>query len=172
MGCLLWQWPGRAGMSMLWKYVSGALLIALVIAIFLVFSFRGSAAISRARADRAELQVTALGDALKQSEAARVAEHAQAVRFGLAANQYEQDKTDAEATASQLAADLRAERVRMRPAWRCPAAGVPGVAASAGQPDAAANDRAESASRVVRASADADAQIRALQAILTAERQP
>ncbi|HEV2679152.1 MAG TPA: hypothetical protein VGV14_01505 [Rhodanobacter sp.] len=159
-------------MSVLWKYVSGALLIALVIAIFLVFSFRGSAAISRARADKAELQVTALGDALKQSEAARVAEHAQAVRFGLAANQYEQDKTDAEATASQLAADLRAERVRLRPVWRCPAANVPGIATGAGQPDAAASDRAESAARVVRAAAESDAQIRALQAILTAERQP
>ncbi len=157
-------------MSVLWKYVSGALLIALVVAIFAGLSFRTSAAVSAAGRVAAEQRANGLAQDLKQSEAARVAEHAQAVRFGLAANQFEQDKTDAESHASKLAADLRAERVRLRPTWRCPAASVPGVAASAGQPDAAAADRAESAARVVRAAADADAQIRALQAILKSER--
>lgn len=110
--------------------------------------------------------------ATKASEAARAAERKQAVAFDAIANQYEQDKAHADADQARLAADLRAERVRLRPVWRCPAAGVPGASARAGQPDAAASDRDESAARVVRAAADADAQIRALQAILTAERQP
>jgi hypothetical protein len=152
------------------RYLLIALAVLAVTAGMLAMHFRWVAAVSTAGRVAAEQRADGLAQDLKQSEAARVAEHAQAVRFGLAANQYEQDKTNAEANASQLAADLRAERVRLRPAWRCPAAGVPGVAASAGQPDAAANDRAESAGRVVRASADADAQIRALQAILKSER--
>ena len=152
------------------KYLLTALAVLAVTAGMLAMHFRTSAAISAAGRVAAEQRANGLVQDLKQSEAARAAEHAQAVRFGLAANQYEQDKAHAEANASQLAADLRAERVRMRPAWRCPAAGVPGVAASAGQPDAAANDRAESASRVVRAAAESDAQIRALQAILKSER--
>jgi len=154
------------------RYLLIALAVLAVTAGMLAMHFRGAAAISAAGRVAAEQRADGLAADLKQSEAARAHEHAEALRFQGIADQYEQDKTNAEANASKLAADLRAERVRLRPIWRCPAARVPGVAASAGKPDASTEDRSESAARVVRAAAEADAQIRALQSILTAERNP
>jgi hypothetical protein len=157
-------------MSALWKYIAAALLIALAIAIGCALYFRGTAAADAARADKAKAQAASLGAELKQSEANRAAEHAQAVQFATTANQYEQDKADAEAHASQLAADLRAERVRLRPVWRCEVPRAAAAPTRPGQPDAATADRDESAARIVRAAAEADAKIRALQALLTTER--
>lgn len=154
------------------RYLLIALAVLAVAAGMLAMHFRGAAAVSAAGRVAAEQRADGLAADLKQSEAARAHEHAEALRFQGIADQYEQDKTDAETHASRLADDLRAERVRLRPIWRCPAARVPAVGAGAGKPDAAAADRNESAARVVRASAEADAQIRALQSILTAERQP
>jgi len=110
--------------------------------------------------------------ATKASEAARAVEGRQAIAFDAISGQYEQDKEHAQADADRTIADLRAGNLRLRAAWRCPATRVPEAGASTGKPDASAADRDESAARVVRAAAEADAQIRALQAILTAERQP
>jgi hypothetical protein len=154
------------------KYLLIALAVLTVTAGMLAMHFRGAAAISAAGRVAAEQRADGLAADLKQSEAARTHEHAEALRFQGIADQYEQDKLHAQADASRLAADLRAERVRLRPVWRCPATGVPEAWAGAGKRDEGAADRSESASRVVRAAAEADAQIRALQAILTAERQP
>ena len=158
------------------NYVKWGAAVALLVAAFYaghhVAAQAGQinlAAVTQANAKSAQ-HVAEL--ATKASEAARAAEHKQAVAFDAIANQYEQDKAHADADQARLVADLRAERVRLRPVWRCPAAGVPGASARAGERDAEAADRAESAARIVRAAADADAQIRALQAILTAERQP
>lgn len=149
------------------KYLLAALAVLAVTAGMFALHFRASAAVSADRQHRAEERAAQLDVALKQSEQARAAEHAQAEQFQAIAQQYEQDKLHAEADSKRLAADLRAERVRLRPEWRC----VPQVAASTREPDAAADDRAASASRVVRAAADADDQIRRLQEILKAERQ-
>ena len=153
------------------RYLLIALAVLAVTAGMLAMHFRGAAAVSAAGRVAAEQRANGLAADLKQSEAARAHEHAEALRFQGIADQFEQDKTNAEANASKLAADLRAERVRLRHVWRCPAASVPGASARAGKPDAEAIDRAESAARIVRAAAEADAQVRALQAILMAERQ-
>lgn len=150
------------------KYLLAALAVLAVTAGMLAMHFRWALAVSADRQHQAETRAAQLDASLKESEAARKAEQAKAAHFATVAQQYEQDKTDAEAASQRLAADLRAERVRLRPEWRCD---VPQAAPSAGKPDAAADDRAASAVRVVRAAADADAQIRALQAILKAERQ-
>lgn len=150
------------------KYLLAALAVLAVTAVMFAMHFRGAAAVSADLQHQAESRAAQLDASLKASEKARADEHAQAIQFQAIAQQYEQDKTDAQGRADKLAADLRAERVRLRPEWRCE---VPGAPASAGKPDAAADDRAASAARVVRAAADADATIRQLQAVLRAERQ-
>jgi hypothetical protein len=84
--------------------------------------------------------------------------------------QNERDKANAQAQYEKDVADLRSGVIRLRRKWQCPATSVPGTPASPGEPDAAADDRAESAARVVRAAAEADATIRALQDIVKADR--
>jgi uncharacterized membrane-anchored protein YhcB (DUF1043 family) len=154
-------------MSFLLRYWKAIAVIALLGALYVGGLYQGhhSEAL-KAQAAIAALeakQAKALADA---EQKAREHEAAQSAQFNAIAQQYEQDKAHAEADSKRLAADLRAERVRLRPEWRC----VPKAPASAGKPDAAADDRAASAARVVRAAADADDQIRRLQEILKAER--
>lgn len=108
--------------------------------------------------------------ATKASEAARAAEQRQSAAFDAIALKYEQDKTDALAIQGSVIADLRAGNLRLRDRWATQGLAAQ-VAARAGQPDAAADDRAASAGRIVRAARDADDQIRGLQAVLMAERQ-
>ena len=86
------------------------------------------------------------------------------------AEQYEQDKAHAEQTATSIAADLRAARIRLRPVWRCPAAvAVPASSASAGQSHAVTDVQAAAAAAVVRVGAEADAQVKALQAFIRSQ---
>ena len=97
------------------------------------------------------------------------AERAKAAELADIAAKYEQEKTDAQAAADRTIADLRAGNVRLQNRWAgCPA--VPKAPATSGQPDGATDDRAESAGRIVRAAAECDAQIRGLQAVVTADR--
>lgn len=88
------------------------------------------------------------------------------------AEQYLQGLNDANRKGDKLAADLIAGRQRFNRMWsQCqavPAAGS--AAASAGTPDGATDDRAESAGRIVRAAAECDAQVRGLQALIIEER--
>ena len=83
--------------------------------------------------------------------------------------QYRKDVSDAQHEAARLAADLRAGRQRLRQQWTCPAS-VPGAAADPTGADAAAAIREQGAVDLVRAAAEADAWISALQSILNAER--
>ena len=84
-----------------------------------------------------------------------------------------QELKDAQAKSDAVIADLRDGTLRLRREWAgCEAAaGVSGAPAGAGEPDAAAERRADSAAAIVRIGADADAQIRALQAVIKADRQ-
>lgn len=111
--------------------------------------------------------------ATKASEAARAAEHTQAAAFDAIAQQYEQDKTDAQAKADRTIAELRTGNLRLRDMWATQARASE-VAASAGQPDAAADGCSGVAIDLFRAIdpivQQQDAQIRGLQAVLRAER--
>lgn len=149
--------------------VFGVLAVALLIAcLFLqVRATRATvrADAERARAEASEARAKALSEVIE-------AERAAAKRANAIAAQYEQDKINAEAAAKRTADDLRAGNLRLRQQWEgCKAGGVPQANRAAGQPDAAADDRAESAGRIVRAADDADAQIRALQDFIRSERQ-
>jgi len=110
----------------------------------------------------------ALGKAQADAQiAARKAEAEKAQAIATIADKYEQDKRESDEAQKRLVADLRAGAVKLQNRWRgC----VSDVAATAAERDAAAADRDASAARVVRAARDADDQIRALQAIVKADR--
>ena len=99
---------------------------------------------------RADLELAAAAnDALVET---LDAERAKAAELAAIAGKYEQDKINAQAAADRTIADLRAGNVRLQNRWAgCTA--VPQAAATAGQPDGAADDRIESAGRVLRAAA-------------------
>ena len=108
----------------------------------------------------------------KAQQKARDTEHKLAQANDKAAQQYEQGKADAEAAGKRVTADILAGNVRLRREWQgCETDRLSGAAARAAEPDATANDRAESAGRIVRAAREADEQIKGLQDILRAERQ-
>ena len=87
-------------------------------------------------------------------------------------NAYEKGKKDAEATGAAVAADLRAGNLRLQQRWAgCETQRLSDAAAVAGELDAAARDREESAGRIVRAAAQCDAQVRGLQELLILERE-
>ena len=109
---------------------------------------------------------------VEASESARQVEHEMANAANAAAASYEQGKRDAEQAARVVVAGLRAGNLRLRDQWQgCKARGVPGVAGAASEPDAAADDRNDSAGRIVRAGAACDAQVIGLQQFILSERQ-
>lgn len=117
-------------------------------------------------AETAKLAAQAQADAQAK---ARAIEQAQAKAVAEIAESYEKGKADAQATADRVAADLRAGTLRLRREWaQCETGRLSEAAASAREFDAAEQSRAESAGRIVRAAAECDAQVSALQAIVRA----
>jgi hypothetical protein len=107
----------------------------------------------------------------KAQQDARNKEHALAQANDKAAQAYEQGKADAEAAGKRTTADILAGAVKLRREWQgCETRSLSGAAARAAEPDAAAQDRADGAGRIVRAAREADEQIKGLQDILRAER--
>jgi hypothetical protein len=104
----------------------------------------------------------------KTAEAARLAKAAQEAQAGAikaAVEDYKKGLSDAKATGDAVAAGVRDGSLRLQDHWRgCPP--VPGPAGGGPVRDAGADVRAASAGRVVAAGAGADAQVRALQAII------
>lgn len=102
---------------------------------------------------------------------ARAAEQASAIAMAKAGEQYEKGKRDAEEAGKAVVADLRAGTLQLHKRWQgCLAARVSEIGSGAGEPDAGAEDRADSAGRIVRAAAECDAQVKGLQAVILADR--
>lgn len=145
-----------------------ATLLLMALSFAAGWSWRGT------RAD-AESNKAAMAQSKAETSAqadARAAEHASAARANEIAESYERGRQDAQDTASRIAADLRSGNIKLRDAWAgCETQRLSDATASASRVDAGADDRAASASRIVRAAAEADAQIRGLQAIVKADRE-
>lgn len=117
-------------------------------------------------AETAKLSAQAQADAQAK---ARAIEQAKAKAVADIAESYERGKADAQATADRVAADLRAGTLRLRREWaQCETGRLSEAAAATRELDAAEQSRAESAGRIVRAAAECDAQVSALQAIVRA----
>lgn len=167
MAFLLRYWPALLGLA-LW---AGSLWLA-----YDYGTARGDIAVAKAktqlesaRADTAAALVDLANLRTAASEAARQAEHDKAEELAAIADQYEQEKADALASKDRVIADLRAGVLKLRDDWQCPA--VPGPAPGPGGRDAAAQRPAEAVARVLRIGAEADAQLRACQAIVQAYRE-
>ena len=123
------------------------------------------------RAELSDAKADIAQQAAAAEAAARVIEQKISAATAAAAANYEKGKSDAQAAADGVVAALRADNLRLRQAWRCPAAAsVPAAPVAAGGVDAATDDRSESAGRIVRAAAECDAQVRALQDLVLADR--
>ena len=108
---------------------------------------------------------------VEASEAARQQEQDNAKAANEVAAAYERGKDDAKAAGDRVAADLRAGVSRLQDRWRgCEARRVSGAADAAGEPDASAIDRNESAGRIVGAAEQCDAQVIGLQQFILSER--
>lgn len=133
-----------------------ALLAALVVQTARLHSAQMQAVTLRLDAEQARLDATT------------TARRADALLANAASNadaQYARGYADAQSASDALAAALRAGDVRLRQTWRCEtAAAVPAPADDQRRPDGAADDRAESAARIVGAASTCDAQVTALQA--------
>jgi replicative DNA helicase len=102
---------------------------------------------------------------------AREREHTEAMaRIGAT---HQEELTRVQTEHDGLVRDLRTGIVRLQDRWAgCPAApGVPAAGTPGPGADAAADDRAASAARIVRAAAECDAQVKGLQSIIRADRQ-
>lgn len=82
-----------------------------------------------------------------------------------------EEMRDAESKGAAVADGLRAGNLRLQQRWAGCEARVSDLATAPGQPDGAADDRADSAGRIVRAATTCDAQVRGLQALVRADRE-
>lgn len=148
---------------------------ALAIAMLLASAAAGIQTIrlSRAQTTIANMARQSVAEQFATSEAYRAEERMRARYIAGIGAAYEEGKANAQAAADRAVADLRAGNLQLRDRWQgCEARRVSGPAAPAGEPDAAADDRIESAGRIVRAAAECDAQVRGLQALIQADREP
>lgn len=121
-------------------------------------------ALADANAKRANAE-----QAARDIEAKRVADMA-----SLDAN-YQKELSDAKTVSDRTIADLQSGTLRLRDRFTCAAGsgGLSGTAqagTSTSSVDAAADDRNASASRIVRAAAECDAQVKALQDVVRKDR--
>lgn len=156
-----------------WKQAVGAALLLFVLGFaYHLGGANGRAKLAECRA-QAEKTIAEMARAEADLQAKyRKAEQDKAAQVALIAEQYEQDKADAQAAADRTIADLRSGTIRLRDRWQASRAtcDVSGAAARAAVADAAAADREQGASDLVRAARDADAQIRGLQAVVREDR--
>ena len=124
---------------------------------------------------RAEKIIGEFAKAEAEAQAkARAEEQAKVEAVAKAADAYEKGKADAQAGYERDLADLRTGNLRLRQYWQASVATCELSAGSAAalHAEQQAQLRAESAARIVRLGAEADAQVRALQAAYEALRRP
>lgn len=154
-------------MSILSRVLLGAVLLLVGVAVWQ----RGTVAQAERARDNAQT-AKAVAEQERDNAIAVIAVERQRVKRAEAvATQYEQEKTDAESKGAAVADGLRAGNLRLQQRWAGCEARVSDLAASAGQPDGAADDRAEGAGDLVRAAASCDAQVRGLQALVRSDRE-
>lgn len=117
-------------------------------------------------------QQTASAQGEAQAQAgARETEHTQGQALADIGANHEEDRTAAEAVPAAVVADLRTGNLQLRDDLAtCQTQRLSDAAAGAAERDAPAQLRAEVAGDLVRVARDADDQLRAAQAVITADR--
>ena len=150
------------------KYLIVALVLSLVLALWRIDSVSTARDQESARADGAEQREQGLEQVLTD-------ERAIAKTQADIDTAYQKGITDAQDQLNSTLSDLRADVIRLRKRFSCPAAGVSAVAASAtvGDDAEASGLQREDAEFLVRLASDADAialQLKACQAIVKSDR--
>jgi len=154
-----------------WRLSTYALAVLAVIAIVAALYFRGDSAISDARADKAESERDSARAEVNDLKASRDAEHRKAKEAQAIAAKYEDEKRAIETESARTVADLRAGHLRLRrELGALYTSQLSGSAASASVSDDQAQRGAEIAAAAVRVGAESDAQLRACQALIEADR--
>lgn len=110
--------------------------------------------------------------ALQVEQAARATEHHQADTLADIGAKHEQDREAAPAVAAAVVAGLRDGNLKLRDGWAsCETQRLSEAAAGTLERDAATQRREEFAGRIVRIGRDADDQLRACQAVVSADRE-
>jgi Tfp pilus assembly major pilin PilA len=122
-----------------------------------------------AKAEVVAIKAANAAELAAQRAIADAKEKARAAATAAAERQMMQDNADADQKYKDTIAGLRAGTVRLRHEWTCPV--LPRTTTTPESSDADTVLREQDASNLVRLAAEADAQIRALQAILMGERQ-
>lgn len=146
----------------------------------LVLAFGAGAAVGYipgwGKAVKAELALSKVErDAAQQvaiaEQMAREAEHRHAADMARIGLEHQEALKNAQAGYDRTVADLRSGNLRLQERWRSCAANLPSAGGAGSVADAGADDRSESAARIVRAAAECDAQVRGLQSVILADRQ-
>lgn len=151
--------------------LSRALLVALIALAAIAVWQRGTLAQAERARDNAQTGKKVAEQERDNAIAVIAVERQRVKRAEAVATQYEQEKADAESKGAAVADGLRSRALRLQDRWACCEARVSDLAASPSEPDGAADDRADSAGRIVRAAAACDAQVRGLQALVRADRE-
>ncbi len=126
--------------------------------------------LAKAKAQHAQTMAAIARMASIAASKARETEQRHGAVMDAVAQQHQRDIQHAQDTYVRTVADLRSGALQLSNRWSCPATGLPRTPARPSQPDGGADDRAESAGRVVLAAAQCDAQVRGLQAVVIGDR--
>ena len=150
------------------KLCSGLVLLAAIVVPSCRYGYgKGKAA---GDAEVAQMKADFADAALYAERTARETEQAHAQALADVAQQYEQDKSDAQDNHDRIVAGLRAGTVKLQDHWACPASGVPSAGPSPGLADAGADLREQGAADLIAAADECDAQVRGLQAVTQQDR--
>jgi hypothetical protein len=134
---------------------------------------RGSVSIAHRAADnaaaardRAMTERDVASAELAQANTVITTERANAAKASAVAAQYEKDKADAQAASDRLVADLRSGNQRLHDRWQAAIATseLSAAVAAGAVADGGADDRHQSAGRIIGAADACDAQVKGLQA--------
>ena len=151
--------------------IRAGLVVILALALALGWSL-WRAESHKGRADRAQEAVERTNAALINERAARANEHTQADKMADIGAKHEEDRRDAESVPDAVVAAVRDGALRLRnDLATCHTDRLSEAAARAGQYHATAQLRAEIAGAAIGIGADSDAQLRACQAVIQADRE-
>lgn len=149
----------------------GAILLAFGLAIGWGVWQRGSKESAYRALDQAQAESRSLRADLADAQEILDTERQYAQRLQAIATRYEGDKNAIERQAAADLASLRDGSIRLRQQWQGCEARQAAVGGTTGQSDGGADDRAESAGRIVRAAAECDAQVQGLQSVIRSDRE-
>ena len=159
-----------------WPHILGVLIYTAIVGLIghAVGEWQGNKRAAKAELALSHLERDSAYRLAEEQAKARAEEQAKAAAVAKVAEQYEREKADAQAKSEAVVAGLRAGTVRLRQHWQAAVATceLSAGSAAARHADEITQLRAESAARIVRLGAEADAQVRALQEAYEALRRP